>query len=87
MFIESFDAMLEAFSQPRREDRCRAAHSLKSSARIVGLISLSRQMAELENRLAGPTGEVSAADLAAAREKFEEVAPALRAFSSRSSDR
>ncbi|MEO7415002.1 MAG: Hpt domain-containing protein [Opitutaceae bacterium] len=81
MFVDSFDSMLAALSASRREDRCRAAHSLKSSARIVGLMTLSRQMGELEDRLSGPTGDVSPADILAAREKYEAVAPTLRAFS------
>ena len=84
MFVDTFDSMLAALSAKRREDRCRAAHSLKSSARIVGLVTLSRQMGELEERLTGPTGaDVSPADIAAAQEKFKELAPALRAFSAR----
>ena len=86
LFLDTFESMLEALSTQRREDRCRAAHSLKSSARIVGLMTLSRQMSELENRLSGPTGDVSPADISAAREKFEEIAPALRAFSTRAAD-
>ena len=63
------------------EDRRRAAHSLKSSARIVGLMTLSRQMAELESRLSNPTGDVAPTDITAAQEKFDAVAPTLRAFS------
>jgi HPt (histidine-containing phosphotransfer) domain-containing protein len=80
MFLDGFDSTLAALSAPEREERRRAAHSLKSSARIVGLMTLSRQMGELENRLSTPKGEVSPGDISAAREKFETAAPTLRAF-------
>ena len=81
MFLDGFDASLSALSAAQREERRRAAHSLKSSARIVGLMALSRQMAELENRMATPSGDIHPADILAAREKFEAAAPTLRAFS------
>ena len=80
MFLDGFEGTLAALASSAREERRRAAHSLKSSARIVGLMTLSRQMAELENRLSTPEGEVLPADIAAAREKFEAAAPTLQAF-------
>src|SRR5688500_398432 len=80
MFLSGFEQTLAALSASSREDRRRAAHSLKSSARIVGLIALSRQMAELEERLFKERGDVGPEDVSAARRKFEEAAPLLRAF-------
>ncbi|HEX2854185.1 MAG TPA: Hpt domain-containing protein [Opitutaceae bacterium] len=80
MFLNGFELTLAALSSKDREDRRRAAHSLKSSSRIVGLLALSRQMAELEDRLAKDEGEVVPADVSAARQKFDEIAPVLRAF-------
>jgi HPt (histidine-containing phosphotransfer) domain-containing protein len=80
MFLDGFDSTLAALSAPEPEERRRAAHSLKSSARIVGLMPLSRQMAELENRLSTPQAEVLPADISTAREKFEAAEPTLRAF-------
>lgn len=81
MFLSGFEPNLAALSSKDREDRRRAAHSLKSSARIVGLLALSRQMAELEDRLASDDGDVMPTDVSAARDKFNEIAPVLRAFS------
>lgn len=80
MFLSGFELTLSALSSKNREDRRRAAHSLKSSSRIVGLLALSRQMAELEDRLSKEAGDVLPTDVSAAREKFDEIAPVLRAF-------
>jgi HPt (histidine-containing phosphotransfer) domain-containing protein len=81
LFLDSFDETLAALSAKDLTERRRAAHSLKSSARIVGLLGISQQMAELELRLSSPPGDVTPADISAARKEFETVAPALRAFS------
>lgn len=80
MFLNGFESTMAALSSKDREDRRRAAHSLKSSARIVGLLTLSRQMAELEDRLAREDGDVTPADISGARDKFDQIAPTLRAF-------
>lgn len=80
MFLDGFDSTLASLSAKEREERRRAAHSLKSSARIVGLMTLSRQMGELENRLSTPEGDVAPADISTARKNFETAAPTLRAF-------
>jgi HPt (histidine-containing phosphotransfer) domain-containing protein len=80
MFLDGFDATLAALSSSDREERKRAAHSLKSSARIVGLMTLSRQMAEVEDRLSKDRGDVTPTDIATARERFEASAATLRAF-------
>jgi HPt (histidine-containing phosphotransfer) domain-containing protein len=84
MFLDGFEGTIVALSASGREERRRAAHSLKSSARIVGLMTLSRQMAELEDRLSTERGDVLPADISAAREKFEAAAPGLRAFADNS---
>ena len=86
MFLKSFDSTLAALASSDHEEQRRAAHSLKSSSRIVGLIGLSRQMAELEERLFRNGGAVTPADLAAARNKFAEDAPALNAYASTRAD-
>jgi HPt (histidine-containing phosphotransfer) domain-containing protein len=80
MFLTGFDLTLASLSASGREDRRRAAHSLKSSARIVGLLALSRQMADLEDRLSKGKGDVTPEDISAARRKFDEAEPVLRAF-------
>jgi HPt (histidine-containing phosphotransfer) domain-containing protein len=80
MFLKGFDSMLVALAGEDREEQRRAAHSLKSSARIVGLMELSHLMGQLETRLSGAEGAVASADVSTARKKFDEDAPALRAF-------
>lgn len=80
IFLEAFDVTLAGLTACSPEERRRAAHSMKSSARIVGLMTLSHQMAELEERLAKQAGDVTSTDVAVARENFEASAPALRAF-------
>jgi len=80
MFLNSFAAILRDLNGPDREQRKRAAHSLKSSARIVGAGVLANRMAELEARLTNTTGDVTKEDLAATVEEFERVAIGLRAF-------
>ena len=80
MFLNSFEPTLHALGGPDREEQRRAAHSLKSSARIVGMMELSGLMSELENRLAKPDGAVSPTDIDSARQKFARLAPALLAF-------
>jgi HPt (histidine-containing phosphotransfer) domain-containing protein len=80
MFLKSFDPTLALLASRDHEEQRRAAHSLKSSSRIVGLMALSRQMAELEERLAQPGGTVVPADFAAARAKFDAAEPAFTAY-------
>ena len=80
MFLKGFEAALAALQSSDHEEQRRAAHSLKSSARIVGLLELSHMMGQIEERLGRPTGGVTKADLAKARKLFEAKSPALTAF-------
>ena len=80
MFLTSFAAVLHDLKSADHEERKRAAHSLKSSARIVGASALSGRMAELEARLTHTSGDVTPADLAATVEDFERIAADLRAY-------
>lgn len=80
MFLGNFPTVLGELSAGDREQRRRAAHSLKSSAHIVGASVLSGRMAELEARLTLPAGEVTADDLAATIAEFDRIAGAMRAF-------
>jgi HPt (histidine-containing phosphotransfer) domain-containing protein len=80
MFLNSFDAVLRDLNAGDREQRNRAAHSLKSSSRIVGAGVLSNRMAELEARLTNTTGDVTHDDITATIEEFERIAVALRAY-------
>lgn len=80
MFLNGFEPTVAELSASEREDRRRAAHSLKSSARIVGLMALSRDMGALEDRLSTDEGDVTPQDILAARQHFDAAAPTLRAF-------
>jgi len=80
MFLTSFEKVLRDLNTGDREERKRAAHSLKSSARIVGAGTLSNRMAELESRLTNTAGDVTPEDLTATIEEFERIAIPLRAY-------
>ncbi|MDB6093667.1 MAG: hypothetical protein JWM32_1229 [Verrucomicrobia bacterium] len=80
MYMDNFPILLAELSNGDREQRRRAAHSLKSSSTIVGADKLSSQMAVLEARLTTANAEVTAADLAATVAEFEHVAISLKAY-------
>jgi HPt (histidine-containing phosphotransfer) domain-containing protein len=84
MFLTSFPAVLQDLGAADREQRKRAAHSLKSSARIVGATLLSNRMAELESRLTNTPADITPADLTATVADFEQIAIELRAYSRQS---
>ena len=80
-FLRDFPASFQELSAGDRSNRHRAAHSVKSNARLMGAIALSERMAELEKRLEAPAGgDVTPADLAAIKTEFEEIAAPLRTF-------
>jgi len=84
MFLISFAAVLNDLQSPDREERKRAAHSLKSSSRIVGATVLSDQMAVLEARLMNTDGDILPKDITATVAEFERIAAALRPYSEQS---
>ena len=80
-FLKDFPGSILELSNPARKERHRAAHSMKSNARLMGAMDLSTRMAQLEQRLESVQGaDVTAADLAAINAEFEKVAGPLRAF-------
>jgi HPt (histidine-containing phosphotransfer) domain-containing protein len=80
-FLRDFPSSFQELSSHERTNRHRVAHSMKSNARLMGAISLSDRMAELEKRLEGATGaDITPADLTAINAEFEEIAGPLRAF-------
>jgi HPt (histidine-containing phosphotransfer) domain-containing protein len=81
MFLTNFQTVLGELNSGDREQRRRAAHSLKSSSHIVGASDLSNRMAALEARLTLPSGEVTHEDLAATIEAFDRIAVILKAYS------
>src|SRR5260221_483976 len=50
-FLRDFPVSIQALTTGNRLDRHRLAHSMKSSSRLMGGHELSRQMAEIEERL------------------------------------
>lgn len=84
IFLNSFETVLKELNSGDREQSRRAAHSLKSSSRIVGATALSNRMAELEARLANIGSEVTPEDVTATIAEFDQIAASLRAFVGRS---
>ncbi|MBS0663943.1 MAG: Hpt domain-containing protein [Verrucomicrobia bacterium] len=80
IFLNNFPNVLRDLNSGDREQRRRAAHSLKSSSHIVGAEGLSSRMAALEARLTQPTGEVTPDDVESTVTEFERVAVKLREF-------
>jgi HPt (histidine-containing phosphotransfer) domain-containing protein len=80
VFLQTFPSMLHELGQRDRDRSRRAAHGLKSSARQMGAVALSDQLAEIEKRLGGPDEKVTAADLAAVAMEFAATAGPLRDF-------
>ena len=80
-FLRDFPPSFQELNGGDRANRHRIAHSINSNARLMGAISLSDRMAELEKRLEGPAGDdITPADLRAINAEFEEIAGPLRAF-------
>ncbi len=80
-FLRDFPVSIRDLAKGERKDQHRYAHSMKSNARLMGAEELSRQMAELEERLAQDSGgEVTPHDIAVASAEFETVAEPLRLF-------
>jgi HPt (histidine-containing phosphotransfer) domain-containing protein len=84
MFLTTFTAVLRDLNAGNRDERKRAAHSLKSSSRIVGATTLSARMAELEARLTNTSGDIMPEDITATVADFERIAVALRAYARQS---
>ena len=84
MFLTTFAAVLRDLSAGTREERKRAAHSLKSSARIVGANTLSARMSDLEARLTNTPGDITPEDITATVGDFEKIAVVLRAYARQS---
>ena len=80
MYLTNFQTVLGELNTGDREQRRRAAHSLKSSSHIVGASSLSSRMAALEARLAQADGAVTPEDITDTITEFDRVAVSLRAF-------
>jgi HPt (histidine-containing phosphotransfer) domain-containing protein len=81
-FLNEAPLLVQNLNGTERADRHRAAHSLKSSARLLGAHTVADHAARLEERLSRPGGEISRADVSALAEELLSAAPALSAFAS-----
>ncbi len=79
MFLRSFEPSLASLDAANQEERRRIVHGVKSSARIVGVLPLSRWMRDLEERLAAGEALLDS-DLTEAKRLFAEARPALQNF-------
>ena len=79
-FLHEAPLLVGALTASNRSDRHRAAHSLKSSARLIGADTVAAHAARLEARLAKPTGEISSADLSALAEDLATSSTVLAEF-------
>lgn len=80
-FLRDFPLSLKELEGGERQNRHRIAHSMKSSARLMGVQHLSERMAEIEQRLSANTArDVTPEDLAAIAAEFEEAAGPFRKF-------
>ena len=80
-FLRDFPISFHALESGDRADRHRRAHSMKSSAQLMGARELSTCLAGLEARLSDdPAMEIPAPELAAISRMFEAIAQRLRPF-------
>jgi HPt (histidine-containing phosphotransfer) domain-containing protein len=80
-FLRDFPISHKELGGGERANRHRVAHSMKSSSRLMGAMTLSQRMAELEGRLSEENGkDVTPEDLASISAEFEAFAGPLRKF-------
>ena len=80
-FLRDFPGLLRELGGGERKNRHRVAHSMKSNSRLVGALTLSRRMADIEARLEVPDGrDVSPEELVSLTAEYETIAAPLRAF-------
>ncbi len=80
MFLKDFPVMLDRLGRADRIESQRVAHNLKSSAHHMGAATLSRRLAQLEDRLGQPDSSVTHDDIAALALEFDRAAGALRLY-------
>jgi HPt (histidine-containing phosphotransfer) domain-containing protein len=80
-FLRDFPLSFKVLTEGDRPTRHRLAHSMKSNSRLMGALSLSQRMAELEKRLSDESGDdVTPQDLTMISTEFEAIAIPLRKF-------
>jgi HPt (histidine-containing phosphotransfer) domain-containing protein len=80
-YLRDFPISFKGLTEGDRHNRHRLAHSMKSNSRLMGAVSLSQRMAELEKRLSDEFGaDVNQDDLTKISAEFEAIAIPLREF-------
>lgn len=79
-FLHEAPILLQGLADSDRSHRHRSAHSLKSSARLIGADAVATCAAQLEVRLANPGGDISPDDISALNEALVSVSPVLTAY-------
>ena len=80
LYLEEYSGLIRTMVSGDRESQHRATHSLKSSSRHMGLVTLVRRLEALEARLFLPTGKVTAQDIETITGEFEKAVLPLRKF-------
>jgi len=78
LYLEEYSGLIRTMVSGDRESQHRATHSLKSSSRHMGLVTLVRRLEALEARLFLPTGKVTAQDIETITGEFEKAVLPLR---------
>ncbi len=79
-FLQDFPPMIRGITTGDQEAQKRTVHSLKSTARHMGALALSRRMALYEQRLNEPMTSLTGEDITLMVEEFEKCAGPLRAY-------
>lgn len=79
-YLKEYDSLFRTLVRGPREEQHRAAHSLKSSSRHMGLTLLTQKFAALEARLLQPEGSIDSKDIMSIIETFEKNIPPLRKY-------
>lgn len=79
-YLREYAGLVCAMAEGDRATQHRAAHSLKSSSRYMGLSSLVPLLLALETRLMQPNEKTSQADIEAINNELARVIPALETF-------
>ena len=79
-YLKEYDGLFRTLVSGPREEQHRAAHSLKSSSRHMGLTPLVQKFAALEAQLLQPDGSVDGKDIMSIMETFEKLIPPLRKY-------
>lgn len=82
-FLQDFSPSIRRITMGDHESQKRTIHSLKSTARHMGCLALSRKMAMYETRMTDSIEQLTTEDIIAIVEEFEKAAPPLRAYTAK----